>query len=215
MKNGQRSLTLPVLIFFGRIRHSRCFVEFPATISDLENITLLTLLSIFDHIVQHRDPDMKTQMNFPYTWISTSESQTEQIAERLVEILPVPAIVVLIGTLGAGKTRLVQAVAKAVGIEPETVSSPTYVLIHEYAGKVPIFHFDVYRLKSDDEFLELGPEEYFESPALCFIEWGDRIESLLPPEHFVIHIEILDETTRKMTLLRNSRQTLETGSFQE
>lgn len=142
-------------------------------------------------------------MELPWTLVSHSEAETEQIGEELFRFFPLPSIVVLEGTLGAGKTRLVQAIAKAGKVPPEEVSSPTYVLIHEYCGAVPIFHFDVYRLRSEDEFLQLGPEEYFDRPGLSFIEWGNRVESLLPPDYFIIQIEVLGESTRKFTVRKS------------
>ena len=136
-------------------------------------------------------------MNNYQKFTVVNENETDILGERLVEMLPVPSVVALIGTLGAGKTRLVQAVAKAVGIDPQTVSSPTFVLVHEYQGKNPIYHFDVYRLKDDDEFLQLGPDEYFEKPGYCFIEWADKIESCLPTNYVEIRIEITGETERE------------------
>ena len=136
---------------------------------------------------------------FPLYFTAQNESETDIVGKKIVDTLPSQCIVALIGTLGAGKTRLVQAIAKAVGIDPTGVSSPTYVLIHEYLGKIPIFHFDVYRLKNEEEFLQLGAEEYFDRDGLSLVEWGDRIESVLPP-HYTIRIEVLDETSRRFVL---------------
>jgi len=136
-----------------------------------------------------------------------SELETDIVGQKIFGILPSQCVVALIGTLGAGKTRLIQAIAKAAGIDPAGVSSPTYVLIHEYQGTVPIHHFDVYRLNNVNEFLQLGAEEYFERPGLSLIEWGDRVESVLPREHYTIHIEILGENSRKFVLEKNGSQT--------
>jgi len=129
-----------------------------------------------------------------------SELETDFVGQKIFESLPAQCVVALIGTLGAGKTRLVQAIAKAAGVDPAEVSSPTYVLIHEYQGTVPIYHFDVYRLNEVNEFLQLGAEEYFERPGLSLIEWGDRVESALPRNHFKVRIEILGENSRKFIL---------------
>src|SRR5262245_31589984 len=101
-----------------------------------------------------------------------SESMTASVAEALAVVLPDRITIGLIGPLGAGKTRFVQALATAGGVEPGTVSSPTFVLIHEYHGRVPIFHFDAYRLKSDAEFLALGAEEYFSQHGWSIVEWA-------------------------------------------
>ncbi len=100
----------------------------------------------------------------------------------LASVLERGTVVALIGHLGAGKTRLVQAVATAAGVDRREVSSPTFVLVQEYEGRWPIYHFDVYRLGGDDEFLDLGAEEYLNGDGICFIEWADRLEGSLRPD---------------------------------
>ena len=83
-----------------------------------------------------------------------NEQDTERLGAALADVLPPQTVVALIGTLGAGKTRLVQAVATALGVPAGSVTSPTFVLVNEYRqGRLPVFHFDTYRLKDDDEFL--------------------------------------------------------------
>ena len=130
-----------------------------------------------------------------------SEHDTAQLGAALAKVLPSGTTVALVGTLGAGKTRLVQAVAAALGVLPGSVTSPTFVLINEYTGgRLLIYHFDTYRLKDDDEFLELGPDEYFESDGLVFIEWADRVAHLLPAERLEISIEIVGDTERQITI---------------
>lgn len=125
------------------------------------------------------------------------ERDTNRLGEALAEVLPPGTVVALLGTLGAGKTRLVQAVAEALGVPRDVVTSPTFVLVNEYRqGRMPIFHVDTYRLKDEDEFLGLGPEEYFESPGLVFVEWADRVAHLLPAERVIIELEVGSETTR-------------------
>jgi len=99
--------------------------------------------------------------------------------------------------LGSGKTRLVQGIAQGCGIHEAAVISPTFVLIHEYPGDTPVFHFDVYRLKDVTEFLELGPDEYFQRPGISVIEWADRVEECLPDRRLGIDIEILTESERR------------------
>lgn len=130
-----------------------------------------------------------------------AESETEALGQRLAEHLLPGTVVALVGTLGAGKTRLVQAIATALGNARDDVTSPTYVLINEYtAGSMPVYHFDAYRLRDDDEFLELGPEEYFDSAGITFIEWGDRVAHLMPEETITIAIEVLDRDARRVQL---------------
>lgn len=133
-------------------------------------------------------------------------AETERLGRRLAEALPPGSVVSLVGTLGAGKTRLVQAVAHALGVTEE-VTSPTFVLVNEYAtGRLPVYHFDAYRVRDDDEFLELGPDEYFTGqtaagPGLSFVEWGDRVAACLPATAATIGIEVLEGEQRRVTLV--------------
>lgn len=125
---------------------------------------------------------------------------TERFGQRLAEHLPPGSVVVLSGTLGAGKTRLVQAVAAACGIDPADVTSPTFVLCREYHGARTIYHLDAYRIKDEDEFRELGIEELFGPDALVFIEWGERMTNCLPASHLQITLETTGETSRRVQL---------------
>jgi tRNA threonylcarbamoyladenosine biosynthesis protein TsaE len=127
---------------------------------------------------------------------ASDETDTERIGAALAELLPDGAMIALEGTLGAGKTRLVQAVARASGVTDQTVTSPTFVLVQEYHGRRPIYHFDAYRIKDDDEFLELGPDEYFDSQGITFVEWAGRVAACLPEDRIEISIEVLGETAR-------------------
>jgi tRNA threonylcarbamoyladenosine biosynthesis protein TsaE len=140
-------------------------------------------------------------MAAPITLTLLNEQDTERLGAAIAQVLPPGTTIGLIGTLGAGKTRLVRAVAAALGVPPGSVTSPTFVLVNEYAsGRLPIYHFDTYRLKDEDEFLALGPEEYFDSSGLTFVEWADRVVELLPHERLDITIEITGESTRRFTL---------------
>ena len=122
---------------------------------------------------------------------------TDRFGRQLAELLPPGSVVALSGTLGAGKTRLVQAIAAACGVDPADVTSPTFVLCREYHGARKIYHLDAYRLKDEDEFLELGPEEMFASSGLVFIEWAERVASYLPPDCVEITLEVTGETSRR------------------
>ncbi len=128
--------------------------------------------------------------------ITRSEEETRELGAVIARCLPRPAVVGLVGTLGSGKTRLVQGMAHGCGVHEAAVISPTFVLIHEYPGEVPVFHFDVYRLRDVTEFLDLGPEEYFQRPGISVIEWADRVEEHLPPHRLIVEIEVVSETDR-------------------
>jgi len=136
-----------------------------------------------------------------FTFTAKDERDTQRLGRTLAEVLPPGTVVALIGTLGAGKTRLVQAVATALGVPPRSVTSPTFVLVNEYSsGRVPIYHFDTYRLRDEHEFLELGPDEYFDSNGLVFVEWADRVAELLPDGRMEIEIEVTGETQRRISI---------------
>lgn len=130
-----------------------------------------------------------------------NEDDTRRLGAALAQALPDRTTVALCGTLGAGKTRLVQAVAAACEIPLEEVVSPTFTLCHEYRGRRTIYHFDAYRLRDDDEFLELGPDEYFDAPALTFVEWGDRVIDCLPRQRLEIRLEVTGPTVRQVEII--------------
>ena len=140
-----------------------------------------------------------------FTFLAASKEETLRLGKLLADVLPAGTVVALIGTLGAGKTRLVQAVAGALGVPREEVTSPTFVLMNEYGGgRLPVYHFDAYRLRDEDEFLELGPEEYFDGPGLTFVEWADRVENCLPTDFLRIEIEVTGDTQRRFTISGSS-----------
>ncbi|HEY8505208.1 MAG TPA: tRNA (adenosine(37)-N6)-threonylcarbamoyltransferase complex ATPase subunit type 1 TsaE [Gemmataceae bacterium] len=128
-------------------------------------------------------------------------SATEALGRRLGERLFPGAVVALVGPLGAGKTHFARAIAEGLGLEnSRVVTSPTFVLIQEYPARIPIAHFDVYRLRSAAEFEDLGPGEYFAGPWVSLIEWADRVESLLPPEHLRVELQIVGANHRRAEL---------------
>jgi tRNA threonylcarbamoyladenosine biosynthesis protein TsaE len=132
-----------------------------------------------------------------WTYGADTEQATEQLGAALAEILPDGTTVSLNGTLGAGKTHLVRAVAAACGVADDQVVSPTYVLCQEYHGQRTIYHMDVYRIGDDDEFLNLGPEEYFESNGIVLIEWAEKVAECLPDERIDVMVEVVSETSRE------------------
>ncbi|MDP6466825.1 MAG: tRNA (adenosine(37)-N6)-threonylcarbamoyltransferase complex ATPase subunit type 1 TsaE [Pirellulaceae bacterium] len=136
----------------------------------------------------------------PFEFHAPTLAHTDQLGAALAAVLPAATTVALGGTLGAGKTRLVQAIAAGFNVPRSEVVSPTYVLCHEYEGRLPIYHLDVYRLCDDDEFLELGPEEYFESAGITLIEWADRVVDCLPRDRLEINIQITGTSQRRFEI---------------
>jgi tRNA threonylcarbamoyladenosine biosynthesis protein TsaE len=129
-------------------------------------------------------------------------SETSRLGQLRAEVLPDGSVIALIGTLGAGKTKLVQAIAKHEGNAEETISSPTFVLLHEYdGGSRPIYHFDAYRLETAEEFRRLSPDDYFEGTGLTFVEWADKFPQILPTNYLEIRIELHGETHRRFHVI--------------
>ena len=124
-------------------------------------------------------------------------SATEAFGRQLAGLLFPGAVVALVGPLGAGKTHLVRAVVEGLGGNGRVVSSPTFVLIQEYDARLPVFHFDAYRLRNEAEFFDLGAHEYFEGDGVCLVEWADRVPGCLPREHLTVRLEITGETSRR------------------
>ncbi len=126
---------------------------------------------------------------------------TEALGRRLGPLLFPGAVVALVGQLGAGKTHFTRAVAEGLGVRtPAAVTSPTFTLIHEYPARLPVYHFDAYRLASAREFLDLGTGEYFHGDGVCLVEWADRFPEALPAERLDVRIEIVDAHRRRFEI---------------
>lgn len=123
-----------------------------------------------------------------------------QIAKQIIAQNP-HKVVLLFGEMGAGKTTLIKALASNLGVQNAT-SSPTFSLVNEYHTETngPLYHFDVYRIKEESEAYDFGMDEYLYSGHWCFVEWPEKIPSLIPQEHSTIKIKILSETTRELIL---------------
>jgi tRNA threonylcarbamoyladenosine biosynthesis protein TsaE len=126
---------------------------------------------------------------------------TKALGRRLGAALFPGAVVALVGPLGAGKTQLVKAVSEGLGIaDSRLVSSPTFVLIQEYQARLPIYHFDAYRLSGPEELFDLGVHEYFAGKGVCLVEWADRVWACLPAEYLRISFHITGPTTRRLEI---------------
>ncbi|HYH56251.1 MAG TPA: tRNA (adenosine(37)-N6)-threonylcarbamoyltransferase complex ATPase subunit type 1 TsaE [Anseongella sp.] len=120
-------------------------------------------------------------------------------AGKLLDFAGGERIFLFYGEMGAGKTTFIRAICRQLGVT-SPVSSPTFALINEYAGREgPVYHFDFYRLKNETEAYDIGAEEYFESGHPCLVEWPERVQGLLPPRHIRVEIEA-DGNLRKIKL---------------
>jgi tRNA threonylcarbamoyladenosine biosynthesis protein TsaE len=123
---------------------------------------------------------------------------TEALGRRLAPLLFPGAVVALIGPLGAGKTHLVRAIAVGLGVpDGRLVTSPTFVLIQQYPGRLPVYHFDAYRLPSSAAFDDLGVQEYFGARGVCLVEWADRVAECLPAECLTIQLSVVGPNARR------------------
>lgn len=143
---------------------------------------------------------------------SRSEDATELLGKAIGDSIEQAAIIALVGDLGAGKTRLARAISVALGVNPSAVSSPTFVLIHEYEGVLPIYHFDAYRLKNASEFLDLGADELMNDNSVCLIEWADRVAQFIPEDRLEIAIAITSTSARKFNIVANGPTSLQLQS---
>lgn len=118
---------------------------------------------------------------------TSSPEQTKLLGEKLAALLRAGDLICLNGDLGAGKTAFSQGVAKGLGIG-STVTSPTFTLINEYEGRLPLYHFDVYRLSGPEDMEDLGYEDYFYGQGVCLVEWADKVKEVLPRERLNINL---------------------------
>lgn len=128
--------------------------------------------------------------------ITSSDEMTKHIAASLAELLSPGDVLTLEGDLGAGKTTFTQGLGVGLGVKRH-VTSPTFTIVKEYNGNIPLYHMDVYRLEFSDE--DIGFEEYFSGDGVTVVEWASFIEEYLPIERLSIYIEVMDESKRKIT----------------
>jgi tRNA threonylcarbamoyladenosine biosynthesis protein TsaE len=141
---------------------------------------------------------MKALCHSKFTCTTRSREETVELGKKIGARLKGGDVVSLSGDLAAGKTVLTKGIALALGVT-ETVTSPTFTVISEYEGIMPLYHFDVYRLEGAEDFAYLGADEMLFGNGVCVIEWGERVQSELPPRAIFITIEI-DGRERKITV---------------
>lgn len=131
---------------------------------------------------------------------SSSPEQTAAIARRLVRTLPRGTVLALVGPLGAGKTAFVKGLAAGLGLAPREAVSPTFTLVHEHPGPVPLFHADLYRLGGPAEAAEIGLDDYAERGGILAVEWAERAAGLLPADTVTVRFEPLGPRERLIAI---------------
>jgi len=126
--------------------------------------------------------------------------EVEKLGEKLGHLLEKKDVICLNGDLGAGKTTFTQAIGKGLGVR-EYITSPTFTIINEYEGRIPLYHFDIYRLYDEEELDLLGAQDYFYSEGVCVIEWADNAKNILPEKRLDIWIRIIDESRREFKFI--------------
>jgi tRNA threonylcarbamoyladenosine biosynthesis protein TsaE len=134
-------------------------------------------------------------------------SETIRIGKSIGGHLLPGDVVALVGELGVGKTQFIKGLAAGAGIRnPAYISSPSFTLIHEYPGKIPFYHVDLFRLEGEKEAEELGLEEYFQGGGITAIEWADKIPSLLPSKNLFIHIAYVGKNSRSLEIIGRGKR---------
>jgi tRNA threonylcarbamoyladenosine biosynthesis protein TsaE len=135
------------------------------------------------------------------TYMIDSEAETRALGLRIASAAEPGDIIALVGDLGTGKTALTKYIAEGLGVTEEVIS-PTFNIVKEYrSGRIPLFHFDVYRLSGSEEFLDTGAEDYLEDSGLSVIEWADIVADALPEDSLLINIEYAGKGERRITVL--------------
>ena len=132
-----------------------------------------------------------------------SLEEIDSMAAAFLPLLQQHRVLAFHGEMGAGKTTFIAAVCRALGVKT-AVASPTFALIYEYSTPSgPLYHMDLYRIKSEDEAIRAGVEDALWSNSSCFVEWPDRAPTLLPPDTLYVHLETLEGNRRRLSISNN------------
>ena len=145
------------------------------------------------------------------TIITNSENETIQEGSKLGRTLKPGAVVALHGEMGAGKTAFTRGIAVGLGISTN-VSSPTFTIVNEYYGDIPLFHFDMYRLESESELFDIGWDDYHDRGGVCVVEWSEKIPGALFPDTIMVKIENIGGNSRKIEITKGKTNYAHTGS---
>jgi len=133
-----------------------------------------------------------------------NSDETLKLGEIIGKSLNPGSIIALVGDLGAGKTVLVKGIAKGLGVEEEP-NSPTFVIMNSYEGRIPLYHFDLYRLSDEEELLGIGYDEYFFGDGVAAVEWADRVQDIFPEHTIKIEIKIPESKSEDSETIRDIR----------
>ena len=133
--------------------------------------------------------------------VTNNEAETIEEGKKLGQSIKPGAIIALYGELGAGKTAFTRGLAQGLGINM-TVSSPTFTIVNEYYGDIPLFHFDMYRLETENELYDIGWDDYLERGGICVVEWSEKVPNAFPPGTVYVKLEILDNNKRALEIKR-------------
>lgn len=134
---------------------------------------------------------------FMSRYISKSEGETVAFGRDLAKRLRPGSFVALYGDLGAGKTQFVKGICEAFKVK-EVVNSPTFTIVNEYHGTLPVYHIDLYRMKDIQEIFGIGFDEYSEAGGVCLVEWAEKLDGIIPEKRFDVKMAVIDDTTREI-----------------
>ena len=130
---------------------------------------------------------------------TASAQETERLGQRLGQRLKPGAVIAYSGDLGAGKTAFTRGLSRGLGIE-DPITSPTYTIVNEYPGKIPLFHFDMYRLGSSEDLFDIGWEDYLSRGGVCAVEWSENVPEAFDGSEIRVSIEKCSDNARKITI---------------
>lgn len=132
-------------------------------------------------------------------FLTHSADETIELGKKIGSMLQPGAIIAMEGALAAGKTTITKGIAEALEID-ESITSPTFTLISQYEGRLPLYHMDVYRLDSSEDFINLGVEDLIYGEGVSIIEWSEKVKDELPVYTIVLRLELTDDGDRKITI---------------
>lgn len=149
------------------------------------------------------------ESSYRLVYCSQSPEKTHALGRRLGEAITAPLVVSLVGELGSGKTVFVQGLAQGLGVpDGYYITSPTYTLVNEYPGRLPLVHIDLYRLISDDDLESIGFFDMLDQPAVTAVEWADRVKNWQPPEHLALMFTAIEHHHHEIVCLAYGLETV-------